>query len=108
MTVAVPAGMQANWYNQSVGGTALVSNSLSYTHTNGLPGVYNYYVETYDPANGCFSLTRLAIQVEIFANPFVPILPSPCVMMAILDAEHSTSMGLMAILLHWQMPFLFT
>lgn len=71
MTVAVPAGMQANWYNQAVGGTALVSNSLSYTHTNGLPGVYNYYVETYDPANGCYSLTRLAIQVEIFANPVV-------------------------------------
>ncbi|HRG65926.1 MAG TPA: hypothetical protein PLV12_08975, partial [Saprospiraceae bacterium] len=71
MTVAVPAGMEANWYNQAVGGTALVSNSLSYTHTNGLPGVYNYFVETYDPANGCYSLTRLAIQVEIFANPVV-------------------------------------
>jgi hypothetical protein len=71
MTAAVPVGMQANWYSQAVGGTALVSNSLTYTHTNGLPGVYNYYVETYDPSNGCYSLTRLAIQVEIFANPVV-------------------------------------
>jgi hypothetical protein len=71
MTVAVPAGMQANWFTVPVGGTALVSNSLTYTHTNGNPGVYDYYVETYDPATGCYSLTRLQIQVEIFSKPQV-------------------------------------
>ena len=53
MTVAVPAGMQANWFTVPVGGTALATNSLTYTHTNGSPGIYTYYVETYDPATGC-------------------------------------------------------
>ncbi|MFN8320900.1 MAG: gliding motility-associated C-terminal domain-containing protein [Saprospiraceae bacterium] len=71
MTVTVPAGMQANWFAVPVGGTALVSNSLTYNHTNGSPGVYTYYVETYDPATGCYSLSRLEVQVEIFSKPQV-------------------------------------
>ncbi|MBK8701335.1 MAG: gliding motility-associated C-terminal domain-containing protein [Saprospiraceae bacterium] len=71
MTVSVPAGMQAVWYSQPSGGTPLATNTLTYAHTNGLPGIYKYYVETLNPADGCFSLTRFEIVVEIFANPTV-------------------------------------
>ena len=71
MSVTVPAGMQANWYNSASGGQLLTSASLNYTHNQGLPGIYKYFVETFDPATGCYSLTRLEISVEINPKPTV-------------------------------------
>lgn len=71
LSVTVPAGMQANWYNQAVGGTAFLSNSLTYSHTNINPGTYSYFVETFDPLTLCVSLTRLEIVVEILTLPQV-------------------------------------
>ena len=104
MTVTVPAGMQANWFAVPVGGTALVSNSLTYNHTNGSPGVYTYYVETYDPATGCYSLSRLEVQVEIFSKPQVNNHTLTLWMPAITAPNHLTSMKPMVKLLRWPIP----
>jgi hypothetical protein len=71
MNVTVPAGMQANWFSVQSAGIPLVSNSTTYNHTNGSPGLYKYYVETYNPITDCYSLSRLEITVEIFSNPQV-------------------------------------
>ncbi len=71
MTATVPAGMQASWFAVPSGGVALQANSLTYTHTNGLPNLYKYYVETYNPSTDCYSLSRLEVKVEVFPNPTI-------------------------------------
>jgi len=76
LSVTVGTGESANWYDVMTGGTILAggTNTLTFTSPEPLPGVYNYYVETFllsDPS--CISTVRtlvtFTIKVSPMANP---------------------------------------
>ncbi|WP_333599985.1 beta strand repeat-containing protein, partial [Flavobacterium sp.] len=68
LTVTVSGGQLADWYNQSSGGTLLLSGSTSYTPS----GAGTYYAETRVSATGCLSATRTAVTLTV--NPLPTIL----------------------------------
>lgn len=65
LTVTVPAGQSANWYDAPTGGNVLAANTTSYTPT--APG--NFYVEAVIVNNNCTSATRTLITLSILASP---------------------------------------
>jgi gliding motility-associated-like protein len=65
LTVNVSAGLSVNWYATPSGGTALLSNSTSYTPTT----AGTYYAEAVDAATGCTSATRTPIVLTITPLP---------------------------------------
>ncbi len=69
LSVTVPAGQTANWYDVPTGGIALVTGSLTYIPITSGPGVYQYFVEAEEISSGCVSLTRTPIQLEINELP---------------------------------------
>ena len=72
LTVTVGSDETANWYDMATGGTLLLENSLSYTPTETLAGLYRYYVEAESTLQeGCVSATRTEITLEIVSGPTV-------------------------------------
>ncbi len=70
LSVTVGPDEQANWYDSPIGGTLLLSNSLTYLSPETAPGVYTYYVEAESTTNpGCKSATRTPVRLEIIALP---------------------------------------
>ena len=69
MTVNAGLGLQASWFATAGGTTPLASSTSSYNHNNAVPGVYNYFVEAFDPITMCKSDTRLKIVVEVVGLP---------------------------------------
>ena len=65
LTVNVPSGVRVDWYDMSLGGTLLESNSTTYT-TN-IPGTY--YAEATDESTNCISITRTAVSL-VAGNEF--------------------------------------
>ncbi len=67
LTVNNPGiGLQANWFSSATGGTALATNTTSFTPTNTAVGTYTYYVEIMQTASGCLS-SRIPVVLKI--NP---------------------------------------
>jgi gliding motility-associated-like protein len=64
---------QYNWYTSPAAGTAVKTNSTTYT-TPALTAAAVYYVEVVDPANNCTSPTRTMVRVDIN----LPTEPTPC------------------------------
>ena len=61
-----------NWYDEPIAGTLLLGNSLAYTPTEQLPGIYTFYAEAESTLQaGCVSATRTPITLEIIARPAV-------------------------------------
>jgi len=71
LTVTVPAGMTADWWDSLTGGTLVATNTTSFTPTVTAAGMYTYYVEAKDPNNGCVSSPRLPIDYTIYPSPEV-------------------------------------
>jgi hypothetical protein len=70
LTVSVAAGLQVDWFATPIGGTALATNTTSFTPAGPFtPGVYTFYAETKDPVTGCTSTTRTAVVLTINAEP---------------------------------------
>ena len=65
LTVTVTAGQVVDWYNQTSGGTLLLSGSTSYTPT--VAGTY--YAETRATATGCLSATRTGVTLTVNPSP---------------------------------------
>lgn len=66
LSVNIEDGYSANWYDEMVGGTLLLSDSLSFAPDIISPGTYTYYVAGLDLVNeSCESDTRTPIQIEV-------------------------------------------
>jgi len=68
LTVTVPTGLSAAWFDAPSGGNLLQNNSLSYQPPTVMPGTYTYHVQAIDPLNGCFG-QRIPIIFEVYSNP---------------------------------------
>jgi gliding motility-associated-like protein/uncharacterized repeat protein (TIGR01451 family) len=62
------AGVVIDWYDVPTGGSALMSNSNSFT-TPIITTTKTYYVETHNPITACVSTTRLPVTVTVQAIP---------------------------------------
>jgi|GEM_PF-6825182 len=65
LSATVNAGETIDWYSGNSGGTALLTNSLSYTPSVTLSGVYTYYAEARKTVDGCLSSSRTAVSLTI-------------------------------------------
>ena len=65
--VSVGAGLEARWYDNAVGGSIL-STGLSFQPNDAAVGMYDYFVEAYDPIGDCAS-DRLEFTLTINALP---------------------------------------
>ncbi len=79
LSVTAAAGMEVDWYADATGGTALLTNSTSFTPSGPLsPGAYSYYAESRDAASTCVSAVRLEVSFTIFEAPvLVPSYTEP-------------------------------
>ncbi len=79
LSVTPAAGMEVDWYADATGGTALLTNSTSFTPAGPLsPGVHTYYAESRDAASTCVSAVRLEVSFTIFEAPvLVPSYTEP-------------------------------
>lgn len=68
LSVAVPTGIQVNWYDAQSGGTILESNNSQFLATS----VGEYYAESIDVSTGCVSVLRTQVDAFITA-PDAPI-----------------------------------
>ena len=76
LTVTVSADtLTADWYTTPTGGTAIAVATLMFTPDVTMPGTYNYYVETRDPATECTSDARTLETLIIDALPTIDIDP---------------------------------
>jgi len=70
-------GLITNWYDVPSGGVPILQNSLVFQPTN--PINASYYVEAFDPANGCFSIrTQITLQINPVADLQVLADPDLC------------------------------
>jgi hypothetical protein len=65
LSASVNSGEVVDWYTSISGGSPLLSNSLTYTPLNTVPGVYTYYAEARKPIDGCVSSSRTAVSLTI-------------------------------------------
>lgn len=70
MSVTVSPGTIANWYNMPIGGTLLLSNSLTYQPA--IAASANYYVEAFDGTNSCSSIRT---EIPFTVNPVAELQP---------------------------------
>ncbi|TCN59716.1 immunoglobulin domain-containing protein [Flavobacterium circumlabens] len=66
--VASGAGVTLNWYDVATGGTALLTNSATFT-TPILVATKTYYVEAQSATGGCVSSSRVPVTVTVVNNP---------------------------------------
>ncbi|MEO6174872.1 MAG: gliding motility-associated C-terminal domain-containing protein [Flavobacterium circumlabens] len=66
--VASGAGVTLNWYDVATGGTALLTNSATFT-TPILVATKTYYVESQSATGGCVSSSRVPVTVTVVNNP---------------------------------------
>lgn len=69
LTVTVESGLFANWFDSPSGGNPIQTNSTSYNPTINGPGVYTFYVESYNLPDSCLSATRTPVTLEVRALP---------------------------------------
>ncbi len=70
LSVSVTDNQKVNWYSEAIGGTAFLSNSLSFQSPETNPGTYIYYTETEDQNNAdCVSFSRTAVSLTILEDP---------------------------------------
>ncbi|KAF2508771.1 hypothetical protein EYY60_16760, partial [Flavobacterium zhairuonense] len=62
------AGVTLNWYDVPTGGTAIATNTSTFT-TPILTATKTYYVETQSATGGCVSASRTAITVNVVNTP---------------------------------------
>ncbi|MHC0440466.1 Ig-like domain-containing protein [Flavobacterium sp. 3-210] len=62
------AGVTLNWYDVATGGTALATNTSTFT-TPILTATKTYYVETQSATGGCVSASRTPITVNVVSTP---------------------------------------
>ncbi|WP_347343848.1 gliding motility-associated C-terminal domain-containing protein [Flavobacterium sp. LC2016-01] len=62
------AGVTLNWYDVATGGTAIATNTSTFT-TPILTATKTYYVETQSAAGGCVSASRVPITVNVITTP---------------------------------------
>jgi PKD repeat protein len=67
----VPNTFTADWYNLPVGGTLLLSGSLTFI-TPYLNSSTTYYAETRDPVSGCLSASRTPVTITVLPLPVIP------------------------------------
>jgi len=69
LTVTVPSGISAVWYETAAGGTSIFTGA-SFISPETNPGIYTYYVQAVDE-QGCTSTLRVPIRLEIIARPTI-------------------------------------
>jgi gliding motility-associated-like protein len=69
LSVTVETGLFANWFDTPSGGNPIQTNSTNYTPTISGPGVYTFYVESYNLPDSCLSATRTPVTLEVRALP---------------------------------------
>jgi hypothetical protein len=67
LTVTVPTGLSANWFNAN--NVSVATDTLSYVPF--APGTY--FAQTIDPANGCASADQTALTLSIFPLPALAV-----------------------------------
>jgi parallel beta-helix repeat protein len=70
LSIEAPAGITADWYTASRGGTLLAEGTLSYT-TPELSSTTAYFVATRNSETGCTSINRTRLNAVINAVPAV-------------------------------------
>lgn len=65
LTVSVPNGQTADWYDAPTGGNLLLQGSITFTPTQ----AGTYYARARDLATGCFSANRTAVTLTISQPP---------------------------------------
>ncbi|MCI9846669.1 hypothetical protein, partial [Flavobacterium pectinovorum] len=65
LSATVNTGETIDWYSNNSGGVPLSTNSLTYTPTVNMPGVYTYYAEARKIADNCLSSNRTAVSLTI-------------------------------------------
>jgi trimeric autotransporter adhesin len=73
----VPATVNIDWYNTSLGGTSL-SSGLVYSAVPISAGIKNYYTECVS-TNGCSSSTRVVANINVFALPVFTVAGPPSI-----------------------------
>ncbi|MBK8624924.1 MAG: gliding motility-associated C-terminal domain-containing protein [Saprospiraceae bacterium] len=68
LSVTVSTGLSAQWFSALSGGTLLQDQSLTYAPPTTTVGITTYYVQAFDPLNGCFSV-RIPVIFEVQPNP---------------------------------------
>lgn len=70
LSIVLPVGYSANWYDAPQDGTLLFGNANSFSPGIGVPGSYLYYVEVFSQADpNCTSESRTEIILEIYNYP---------------------------------------
>jgi gliding motility-associated-like protein len=64
LSATAPAGVTLNWYDVATGGTALATNTPTYT-TSVLTATKTFYVEAQSASGNCVSATRVPITVTV-------------------------------------------
>jgi hypothetical protein len=70
LSVQNSPGLVTNWYNVPSGGVPFLQNSLVYQPLNAVNATF--YVEAFDPSNGCFSIRT---QISLTINPVADLQP---------------------------------
>ncbi len=68
LSAAVNTGEVVDWYSAISGGSPLVSNSLTYTPLNSIPGVYTFFAEARKTVDGCISSGRTPVSLTIVSQ----------------------------------------
>ncbi|MBF4519335.1 hypothetical protein IRZ71_23555 [Flavobacterium sp. ANB] len=64
LSATAPAGVTLNWYDVATGGTALATNTSTYT-TSVLTATKTFYVEAQSASGNCVSATRVPVTVTV-------------------------------------------
>ncbi|KAB1153589.1 gliding motility-associated C-terminal domain-containing protein [Flavobacterium luteum] len=92
LSAAVNTGEVVNWYSAISGGSPLVSNSLTYTPLNTIPGVYTYFAEARKTVDGCISSGRTPVSLTIVSQAA----PTGSVTQTFCESENATVANLVA------------
>jgi len=69
LTVTTSPGVTVDWYGSSSGGAPLVSGSHSFVP----PGAGTWYAQSRNTGNGCFSVLRTPVSLNLHPSPAPPV-----------------------------------
>ncbi len=71
LRVNVSTGLVVDWFDAATAGTSLATNSATFTPNVANPGVYTFYAEARNSADGCRSATRTPVRLTVTATPML-------------------------------------
>jgi hypothetical protein len=74
----VPTGITIDWYAAPTGGSAIISNSATYTPAVTTAGDYIFYAQARELTSGCLSPTRTPVHFKINPEPTLSVSGTVC------------------------------